>query len=583
MRRIDLTSAGFLLLEKRETPMHVGGINLFTLPDGASEHEFLGDLRELLRGTTAFRKPFGEYVVTGKTGLYWEKDEHIDLDYHVRHSALPAPGRYRELFALASRLHTTLLDRTRPLWELHLIEGLQNRQFAVYNKIHHAAIDGVGAMHLTRSMCSEDPAERIDYGPFSLDAYESYKQLRFGSRSKPQPPKQSELRNVVDAIKHQYDSSMHLVTAMRRFGAAFVGRGGNLAVPWHNVPKTTLNTRVSGARRFVAQSFDFQRVRAVGKAMDATVNDVVLAMCSGALRRYLLTRDELPRHSLKAMAPVSLREETDLDSTNAVGFITADLATNVYDPEKRLRTIQDSMRAGKDLLRSLSHREAALFMQLTQLPALLTSVLGLASRYPAFSTVVSNVPGPRERLYWNGARLDGLYPASIVFDGFAMNITMVSYVDKLDFGIVACRRSLPQVQRMIDHLEDALAELEEVAGTASAPARKRPAPGRGTRRPARQAAGIRPKLAASDKAPAKARAAAKKKATAKKKAPSKKAATGKAAAKKAAPGKAAAKKTAPKTAAKKKAAAKKAPPKKATPKKATPKNAAGKRRAGSAQ
>ena len=498
MRRIDLTSAGFLLLEKRETPMHVGGINLFTLPDGASEHEFLGDLRELLRGTTAFRKPFGEYVVTGKTGLYWERDEHIDLDYHVRHSALPEPGRYRELFALASRLHTTLLDRTRPLWELHLIEGLQNRQFAVYNKFHHAAIDGVGAMHLTRSMCAEDPDARIDYGPFSLEAYEVYKALRFGARAESKPPKQAELRNVLDAVKHQYDSSMHLMTAMRRFGAAFVGRGGNLAVPWHNVPRTTLNTRVSGARRFVAQSFDFQRVRAVGKAMDATVNDIVLAMCSGALRRYLLTRDELPRHSLKAMAPVSLREETDLDSTNAVGFITADLASNVYDPEKRLRMIQDSMRAGKDLLRSLSSREAALFMQLTQLPALLTSVLGLASRYPAFSTVVSNVPGPRDRLYWNGARLDGIYPASIVFDGFAMNITMVSYVDKLDFGIVACRRSLPQVQRMIDHLEEALAELEIVAGTASAPARVRPGPAGKKRLPARKKAArraaVKPKL-----------------------------------------------------------------------------------------
>ncbi|MHA7817352.1 MAG: WS/DGAT/MGAT family O-acyltransferase [Pseudohaliea sp.] len=584
MRRIDLTSAGFLLLEKRETPMHVGGINLFTLPDGAAEHEFLGDLRELLRSTTAFRKPFGEYVVTGKTGLYWEKDEHIDLDYHVRHSALPAPGRYRELFALASRLHTTLLDRTRPLWELHLIEGLQNRQFAVYNKIHHAAIDGVGAMHLTRSMCSEDPEERIDYGPFSLEAYEIYKEMRFGARKKPVPPRQSELRNVVDAIKHQYDSSMHLVTAMRRFGAAFIGRGGNLAVPWHNVPKTTLNTRVSGARRFVAQSFDFQRVRAVSRALDATVNDVVLAMCSGALRRYLLTRDELPRHSLKAMAPVSLRDETDLDSTNAVGFITADLATNVYDPEKRLRTIQDSMRAGKDLLRSLSSREAALFMQLTQVPALLTSVLGLASRYPAFSTVVSNVPGPRERLYWNGARLDGIYPASIVFDGFAMNITMVSYVDKLDFGIVACRRSLPQVQRMIDHLEEALAELEAVAGTAPAATRSRTTQGRGPRRPARQASVIKPKLAASDKAPAKSRSAASGKAVPKK-APSKKAPSKKASSKRASPKNAPAKKAPSKKAPSKKAAAKKAIAKKASPKKATPgkarrERAASKRSAG---
>ena len=144
MRRVDLTSSGFLLLEKRETPMHVGGINLFSYPQGVDREAFLAEILEQLRSTTDFRRPFGEYVVTGKTGLYWETDEHIDMDYHVRHSALPAPGRYRELFVLASRFHSTLLDRTRPLWEVHVIEGLQNDQFAVYNKVHHAAIDGVG-------------------------------------------------------------------------------------------------------------------------------------------------------------------------------------------------------------------------------------------------------------------------------------------------------------------------------------------------------------------------------------------------------------------------------------------------------
>jgi diacylglycerol O-acyltransferase len=166
-----------------------------------------------------------------------------------------------------------------------------------------------------------------------------------------------------------------------------------------------------------------------------------------------------------------VREEGDLDSTNAVGFITADLATNIYDPEKRLRAIQESMRAGKALLKDLSSSEVALFMQLTQLPALMASILGLGARFPAFSTVISNVPGPRNPLYWNGARLDGIYPASIVFDGFAMNITLVSYHDNLDFGIVACRRSMPQIQRIIDHLEDSLQELEAVAGI-SAPSRR---------------------------------------------------------------------------------------------------------------
>ena len=480
MKRMDLTEAGFLLLEKRETPMHVGGVNLFTLPDGADEAEFLAFVDASLRETTELRPPFDSYAVTRKTGLFWEKDAHIDMDYHVRHSALPAPGRYRELFALASRLHTTLLDRTRPLWELHLIEGLQGRQFAAYNKVHHAAIDGIGGMHLTQAMCTEDPGDPNSFAPFSMDAYKAYKRQRFGGlkkKARPPAPTKRDLRTVIEALKHQYDSGMHLATAMRRFGMAFVGRSGNLAVPWHNVPRTSINTRVSGARRFVAQSFAFERIRAVGKAMDGTVNDVVLALCAGALRRYLISRDELPLHSLKAMAPVSLREEADIESTNAIGFITADLATNVYDPEKRLRTIQESMRAGKDLLRELSPAEAALFMQLTQVPALVTSILGLGSKFPAFSTVVSNVPGPRKTLYWHGARLDGIYPASIVFDGFAMNITLVSYTDKIDVGIIACRRSLPQIQRIIDHIEDSLQELEEVAGLSAA------SPGRGKRGP----------------------------------------------------------------------------------------------------
>ncbi len=465
MKRLDLTEAGFLLLEKRETPMHVGGVNLFTLPDGADEEAFLADVLAKLRASTDLRPPFDSYVATKKTGFFWEKDEHIDMEYHVRHSALPAPGRYRELFSLASRLHTTLLDRTRPLWEVHLIEGLQGRQFASYNKIHHAAIDGIGGMHLTQAMCTEDPADPNSYAPFSREAYDAYKKQRFGDRKAPAPSAtRSDLRTVIEALKEQYDSSVHLATAVRRFGMAFIGRSGNLAVPWHNVPRTSINTRVSGARRFVAQSFSFDRVKDICAAMDATINDVVLAVCAGALRRYLLSRDELPLHSLKAMAPVSLRDEGDIESTNAVGFITADLATNVYDPEKRLRTIQDSMRAGKDLLRELSPAESALFMQLTQLPALVTSILGLGSRFPAFSTVISNVPGPRKPLYWHGARLDGIYPASIVFDGFAMNITLVSYCDKLDFGIIACRRSLPQIQRIIDHLEDSLQELEAAAG-----------------------------------------------------------------------------------------------------------------------
>ena len=468
MRRIDLSDAAFLYAEKRETPMHVGGLSLYTLPEGVNELEFIDGLRFGPTGAKDLRRPFGEFVSTGRAGplgpMYWDEDDHFDIDYHFRHSALPKPGRYRELFALVSRLHSTLLDRSRPLWELHVIEGLQNRQLAVYMKMHHATIDGVAAMQLAQSVCSSDPSDRYFDLPMSQRAYKRHLKTIGAGRKRRVVPNERELRAVADALKQQFDTSVHLFGALRRFGGAFFGRSGNLSVPWHNVPRTSINTRVGGARRFVAQSWELQRIKSVCAATGGTVNDIVLAMCSGALRRYLQGHHELPAHSLKAMAPVSLREKGDYEAGNAVGFITADLATNIDDPEKRLRAIQDSMQAGKALLQGLSNREALIFMQLTQIPALLTTALGLSAQFPAFSTVISNVPGPREKLYWNGASLDGIYPASIVFDGFAMNITLVSYNESLDFGIAACRRSLPEVQRMIDYLEEALLELEEVAG-----------------------------------------------------------------------------------------------------------------------
>ncbi|MFU8763117.1 MAG: WS/DGAT/MGAT family O-acyltransferase [Haliea sp.] len=476
MRSVSLADAGFLLMEKRQTPMHVGGLHLFNFPTGVDQRQFLQEVLAALRTQEEYRRPFGEFITTGRAGplrLYWEQDNHLDIDYHVRHSALPQPGRYRELFMLVSRLHSTLLDRTRPLWEIHLIEGLQNNQFALYSKMHHAAVDGASAMHMVNAMYSRDPRTKAKHSPLSFATYEAYKKQQLAKRTPRVEPNSKELKNVMEVLRQQYDTTANLVSAFRQFGGAFFGRSGNLSVPWHQVPRTSINTNVSGSRRFVAQSFEFERVQGVCKATDATVNDIVLAMCSGALRRYLASQNERPPHSLKAMAPVSLREATDLDSSNAVGFITADLATDIFDPEQRLRKIQASMAAGKDLLRSMSGREASLFMQVTQVPALLSSVLGLAGQFPAFSTVISNVPGPREQLYWNGASLEGMYPASIVFDGFAMNITLVSYRKQLDFGIVACRRSMPQVQRIIDYLEDSLQELEELAGLGSvAPAAK---------------------------------------------------------------------------------------------------------------
>ncbi len=493
MRRLGFLDSAFLMVETRETPTHVGGVNLFTLPDGADEQTFLHRLADGLRSVQDFQPPFGERLRTGRLGvfgpMYWEEDPNIDLDYHIRHSALPKPGRYRELFALVSRLHATMLDRSRPLWEMHLIEGLQRRQFAVYSKYHHAAIDGVRSIHLTQSMMSTSPRARIHESPLSRQAMERYRaSLPDG------PPRDEELRNVADRLKANFDSGANLLGAMRRFAGAWLGREEGLYMPWQAVPPSPINTHVDGARRFVAQSWPFERIRAVGKALDGTFNDAVLAMCSGALRRYLQVLGNLPDKSLKAMVPVSLRRAGDIDSANAVVAISADLATHIADPVKRFAAIQASVRKGKEVFGDMTAREAELFIQVTQLPGLLLIPLGLVGRYPPYNTVISNVPGPRQPMYWNGARLEGMYPASVVSEGVALNITLVTYDQSADFGIIACRRTLPGVQRIIDDMEVALVELEEAAGLRRggrkaaagkgrrAPVKRKPAAKTGTRR-----------------------------------------------------------------------------------------------------
>lgn len=475
MRKMPITDAVFLIAESRRTPMHVGGLTLYTLPQGVSDSEFLSQMHKQLCYDGNLRHPFGVKLKMGPLGplgpVRWEDDHLLDMDYHIRHSALPQPGRYRELFSLVSRMHSTLLDRSRPLWELHLIEGLKNRQVATYIKTHHCALDGVGSIHLMNSMYSADKTYRLPYSPFSQEAYLDYKEKLHQHRT---DISDSDARNVLTLLQDQFKSTVNIGRALQNHASVLLGRNDQLSVPFHHIPRTRLTNKISGARRFVAQSWSLPRIKAVGKAFGGTLNDAVLGMCSGALRRHLLANDDLPSQSLKAMAPVSLREQDDVDSGNAIGFLTADLATQVRAPEKRMQIIMDSMEAGKRQVRGMSQQETQLYTILTQAPMILAMLTGTGNRFPAFSTVISNVPGPRQRLYWNGARLDGMYPVSIPFDGFCLNITMVSHHDKLDFGIIACRRTVPQVQRLIDYLEDALVELEDAAGLgASKPKRRR--------------------------------------------------------------------------------------------------------------
>ena len=452
MALMPVTDSMFMIPESREQPMHVGGLQLFDLPEGAGK-DYLGELYrrsiEVEDIAPLFRKrPYRSPLTLGQWA--WREDDQIDLEHHVRHSALPEPGRVRELLALTSRLHGTLLDRKRPLWEAHLIEGLEGDRFAVYTKLHHAVMDGVSALRLLQRSLSTDPEARDVPVPW---------QRRESSRGPRQSDGFSPLGLPKAALQLGGDV-LGLVPTLTHLAADAL-RSQATALPLQ-APRSMLNVSITGSRRFAAQSWPIDRLRRVGKAADATLNDVVLAMCSGALRAYLLEEDALPASPLIAMTPVSLRDESSPDETNAVGTILCNLATDLEHPGARLVAVRASMLQGKATLAGLNQTQVTALSAAVMAPLLLNSVLDL-HRFtpPPFNLVISNVPGPKEPLYWNGARMSGMYPLSIPLDGQAMNITLTSYAGQVQFGIVGCRRSVPRLQRLLPQLEESLQGLEE--------------------------------------------------------------------------------------------------------------------------
>ena len=459
MSYMPITDAMFLLAESREHPMHVGGLQLFELPEGAGP-DIVTELIETFRSTEnispTFRKRPAE-PVSSLGNTWWTLDDTIDYDHHVRHSAVPQPGRIRELLQLTSRWHGSLLDRHRPLWEAHVVEGLADGRIAVYSKIHHSLVDGVAALRLMQRSLTEDPDARDCVPPWSLPPRK--KSNDGGGGFDPL----GLLRGVGDAA----GEIAGLVPASVKIVSQII-RDGDITLP--SAPKTILNGRVGGARRFAAQSWEIERIKRVAKSSGTTLNDVVLAMVSGALREYLLEQHALPDEPMSAMVPVSLalRAESagkEAGESNSVGAIVVNLATDRENGATRLEEIAYSSRTTKKLLGELSQSQILAFSAMQVLPLAMTSVPGFIKySRPPFNVIVSNVPGPKNQMYFNGARLDGMYPVSIVLDGQAINITLCSRDNHLDFGIIGCRKSVPHLQRLLTHLETALSELETAWG-----------------------------------------------------------------------------------------------------------------------
>ncbi|NKQ58565.1 wax ester/triacylglycerol synthase family O-acyltransferase [Amycolatopsis sp. K13G38] len=449
MALMPFTDSMFLLVESREHPMHVGGLQLFRKPDGAGP-DYLRGLREDLIKNEDIPQLFRRHPARPVNTLgyvAWAQDENVDLDYHFRHSALPQPGRVRELLELTSRWHSTLLDRHRPLWEIHLVEGLRDGRFAMYSKIHHALLDGVAALRHLQSTLSDDPDDHDCPPPWGT----------------PRPPRAKSAGGTGSLLRTARSSVEQLAgvapAALKLAKEAF--REHTLTLPMQ-APKTMFNIPIGGARRFAAQSWPLSRVREIASATSTSRNDVVLAMCAGALRDYLIEQRALPDAPLVAMVPVSMRGKSDGTATgNQIGAVLANLATDKKDPAARLSTIHHSMREAKRIFKELTPIQALLLSGINVAQLGVSTVPGVVSNTrPPFNLVISNVPGPRKQMYWNGAHLDGIYPASVLLDGQALNITLTSNGDNLDFGITGCRRSVPHLQRLLLHLDTALAELE---------------------------------------------------------------------------------------------------------------------------
>ena len=439
----------FLSLEKRQQPMHVGGLFLFQIPENAPA-SFIQNLVADIRNSKSIPiPPFNNKL----NGLFWDEDEEFDLDHHFRHIALPQPGRILELLTYISQEHSSLIDRAKPLWTCHIIEGIEGNRFAMYFKIHHAMVDGIAGMRLVEKSLSQDPNAKSIVPPWCVE----------GPRAKRlKEPNVSRFKKIMNGVMGQLESTPRVMYELSQTVMKDMGRNPDY-VSSFQAPSSILNQRVSSSRRFAAQSFEFDRLRHISKSLGVTINDIVLAICSGALREYLLSQDALPKKPLIAMVPASVRDD-DSSMSNRITMILANLGTHKEDPLERLAIVRRSVQNAKEKFKRMNSNQILNYSAFVYSAAGLNIASGLLPKRQAFNLVISNVPRPREPLYWNGARLDALYPASIILDGQALNITMTSYLDKLEVGLTACRNALPKMQNLLTHLEEEIQRFEAIVG-----------------------------------------------------------------------------------------------------------------------
>jgi len=504
MIRLSGLDASFLYLETPSQLLHVCGLIVVdpsTTKDGYSFDAMLSGIKERTKEVPEFCRKL-HHVPLHLDHPVWVDDPDFDIDHHVHRIGCPAPGGDHELAEVCGHIAGQPLDRSRPLWEMWVIEGLSNGHIAVMTKVHHSTVDGVSGANLIAHLCSLEP-EAPPVGATS-------------ETSHVHAPSDLELvgRAAVNVAKRPFG----LVRLLGPIAAEVVphwikrAREGRAMPAPFTAPRTSFNGTITGHRSVAFTDFDLEEVKEVKNTLGGTVNDVVLSVCSGALRRYLEERGELPKSSLVAMVPVSVHGRTSHDrGSNKVTGMFARLATDVADPVERLHAIATENRHAKEHSNAI---DADMLQDWADFAAPRTfglavrvySNLRLAERHPVVhNLVISNVPGPPMPLYFAGARIVGLYPLGPVFHGSGLNVTVMSNDGRINVGLLGCRELMPYdaLWALADALPTAMDDLLQAA--------------RRQRRPVKKSA---PKKSASKKSASK--KSASKKSAAKKSAASKK-------------------------------------------------------------
>jgi WS/DGAT/MGAT family acyltransferase len=466
MERLTGLDAGFLYMETPTQHMHTLKIAILdpaTVPSGYRFEQ----VKEVLSERLHLLPPFRRRLVEVPYNLHhpvWIEDPDFDLDYHVRRVAVPAPGGQEELDELISQIASHQLDRRRPLWEVWVVEGLEHGHIGFAAKIHHCMADGVKAAELLVNVFDSGPdavAPAAPARPWRPDAIPSGPQL-LGQAIV------AMVRGLlgVPALIRRTLRGVRAVARRRRSGAV------SPPLPF-SAPTTTFNTALTPHRWYVSTSLALDDVKAVKSALGVTVNDVVLAACAGALRRYFEARHELPDRPLIAGVPVSTRTEEKGRLANSVSNLFASLPIHLDDPIARVGAVHEVMKGAKEQLNLLGAEMLADWSELTPPRPFAAfnraySRLRLAEHHrPPINLVISNVPGPAQPLYVAGAKLLSIYSMGPILENIGLNITVWSYLGQMNFGIVACRETMPDLRSLVGHLHDALAELEKAADLGS--------------------------------------------------------------------------------------------------------------------